>query len=121
MRSRERRSGRYVDCRWSPRDARRLYERTLKTAEIIRVRHSPLQRTFTWVWRTCFVRQGKPSRPRDTAVAKNSGEAASLPENRYRWFVTMSRLMVAGGDPLALEMLDQAEALPSWLLPLRCS
>ena len=63
-----------------PCDARRLYERTLKTAEDHPGPAPPLQRTFTWVWRTCFVRQGTPSRPHDTlAVAKELGEAASLP------------------------------------------
>ncbi len=95
-----------------PCDARRLYERTLKTAEdhpgpalaIAADLHVGLADVLR---EAGDVEQAA----RHLAVAKELGETASLPENRYRWFVTMARLMVAGGDLTgALEMLDQAEA-----------
>jgi LuxR family maltose regulon positive regulatory protein len=43
-------------------------------------------------------------------IAGNLGEAASLPENRHRWFVAMSRIKEASGDlETALDSLDEAE------------
>jgi LuxR family maltose regulon positive regulatory protein len=43
-------------------------------------------------------------------IARNLGEAASLPENRHRWFVAMSRIKEASGDlETALDSLDEAE------------
>jgi LuxR family maltose regulon positive regulatory protein len=40
------------------------------------------------------------------------GERASLPENRYRWFVAMARVREAEGEPgAALDLLSEAERL----------
>ncbi|MCU1636920.1 MAG: helix-turn-helix transcriptional regulator [Cryobacterium sp.] len=45
-------------------------------------------------------------------VSKTLGERASLPENRYRWFVAMSRIKEAEGDfATALDLLNEAERL----------
>ncbi|WP_156401846.1 LuxR C-terminal-related transcriptional regulator [Agromyces sp. Soil535] len=45
-------------------------------------------------------------------ASKALGGRASLPENRYRWFVAMSRIREAEGEPdAALDLLDEAERL----------
>ncbi len=42
--------------------------------------------------------------------ARSLGDRASLPENRYRWFLTTAGLLVSSGDlPGAVAMIDQAE------------
>jgi LuxR family maltose regulon positive regulatory protein len=44
--------------------------------------------------------------------SKEMGEHAGLPQNRYRWWVAMSRIREAGGDlDGALEALNEAERL----------
>ncbi|TFD79150.1 LuxR C-terminal-related transcriptional regulator [Cryobacterium fucosi] len=45
-------------------------------------------------------------------AARTLGERASLPENRYRWFVAMARVREAEGEPdAALDLLTEAELL----------
>jgi LuxR family maltose regulon positive regulatory protein len=96
-----------------PSTARRLYERALQVAAA----EGPLVAGATADLHVGLSEMDCEVGQLDTAkahldAAAALGEGAPSTGSRYRWFVAMSRITEAGGDPeRAIDLLDQAERL----------
>jgi LuxR family maltose regulon positive regulatory protein len=100
-------------ARGQPTQARRLFERALATA----ARHPGAVLSTSGDLQVGLANILREQGDLDAAqahleTAKALGEAASLLENRHRWFVAMAGLLQARGDlDGAVEMLERAEPL----------
>ncbi|MBG6058167.1 LuxR family maltose regulon positive regulatory protein [Cryobacterium sp. MP_M5] len=95
------------------RDARRAYDEALQLASA-QGEPAPQPMADLHVGISELHReQGELDAAREHLLAAQAlGERASLPENRYRWFVAMARVREAEGDPdAALDLLTEAERL----------
>ena len=95
------------------RDARRAYDEALQVASA-QGEPAPQPMADLHVGISELHReQGELDAAREHLLAAQAlGERASLPENRYRWFVAMARVREAEGNPdAALDLLTEAEHL----------
>ncbi len=95
------------------RDARRAYDEALQVASA-QGEPAPQPMADLHVGISELHReQGELDAAREHLLAAQAlGERASLPENRYRWFVAMARVREAEGNPdAALDLLTEAERL----------
>lgn len=94
-----------------PDQARRMLEQVLTTADggPALASHADLHVALADVLR---VQGDLQSAQHHLDAARSLGPAASLPENRFRWYAVRADLLAAAGDLKgALEMLDRAEEL----------
>jgi ATP/maltotriose-dependent transcriptional regulator MalT len=96
------------------RDAERTYARALELAEANTSTGSAVMRgtadMLVGLSRMAWYRSDLTAMADYLRRSDELGEAASLPQNRYRWRVGMARLRAAEGDlSTALELLDEAE------------
>ncbi len=98
------------------RDAERTYAHALELAEANAPAGSSVMRgtadMLVGLSRTAWYRNDLAGAAEYLRRSDELGEAASLPQNPYRWRVGMARLRAAEGDlSTALELLDEAERL----------
>lgn len=100
-------------ARGSPNEARQLYERALAEAEAHPGPSLPTSGDLHVGLADVLREQGEQGAvARHLEIARQRGDAASLPENRHRWFIVMADLLRAQGDlEGAIAMLDRAEPL----------
>jgi ATP/maltotriose-dependent transcriptional regulator MalT len=96
------------------RDAERTYARALELAEANTSTGSAVMRgtadMLVGLSRMAWYRNDLTAVAEYLRRSDELGEAASLPQNPYRWRVGMARLRAAEGDlSTALELLDEAE------------
>ncbi len=96
------------------RDAERTFGLALELAESNAAAGSTVMRgtadMLVGLSRTAWYRNDLAAMAEHLRRADELGEAASLPQNPYRWRVGMARLRAAEGDlSTALELLDEAE------------
>lgn len=97
--------------RGRPDEARRLYERALWAADRTTVPVATVGDLHVGLADVLREMNELDEAGGHLAAAKALGDAASLPENRYRWYVVNAGLLAARGDlEGALEMLERAEA-----------
>ncbi len=96
------------------RGAERTFGRALELAELNTPTGSAVMRgtadMLVGLSRVAWYRNDLAAVAEHLRLADELGEAASLPQNPYRWRVQMARLRAAEGDlSTALELLDDAE------------
>lgn len=95
------------------RDAERTFAHALELAESNAPAGSSMRGTadmLVGLSRTAWHRNDLVTAAEQLRRADELGEAASLPQNAYRWRVAMARVRAAEGDlSTALELLDEAE------------
>ncbi|WP_353950456.1 LuxR C-terminal-related transcriptional regulator [Knoellia sp. S7-12] len=98
-------------ARGRPDEARRIFERALATAEQHRGAAIATVGDLHVGLAGVLIEQGDLDAAADhLATAATLGMSASLPENRFRWFVASSDLHRAQGDlAVAIDLMDQAE------------
>lgn len=95
------------------RDARRAYDEALQLASAQgEPAPQPMADLHVGISELHLERNELDAAREHLLAAQALGERASLPENRYRWFVAMARVREAEGNPdAALDLLTEAERL----------